>query len=141
MIRRLAGHVRRQASRPTVGQALRFGTVGAIGFWFDTGTVYAARGWLGLYGAGLLAYFVAATVTWWLNRRWTFRFRGDGSALRQWARFLLANGAGFVLNRGLYAILVTVSPLCAAYPVLAVAAGCFAGMFSNFGLSKALVFR
>jgi putative flippase GtrA len=139
--RRLVARMRRQASRPVVAQFLRFGVVGAIGFGFDTATVYASRAWLGLYGAGVLAYFVAATVTWWLNRQWTFRGGRDRSALRQWGRFLLANGAGFVLNRGLYAILVTASPFCATYPVVAVAAGCLAGMFSNFGLSRALVFR
>ena len=68
---------------------------------------------LGLYGAGLVSYFVAATGTWLFNRLWTFRGRGSGPAHRQWARFLAANLLGFTLNRGTYALLVTFVALCA----------------------------
>jgi putative flippase GtrA len=125
----------------TLVQFLMFGTVGAVGFVADTATVYALRHRLGLYGAGAVAYGVAASVTWLLNRLWTFRGSGTGPAHRQWARFLLVNLAGFVLNRGTYAALVTFVPLCAAEPVWAVAAGALAGMFLNFSLSRSMVFR
>ena len=122
-------------------QFLRFGTVGAFGFVVDTATVYATRGMLGLYGAGILAFLVAATANWALNRVWTFRGQGSGAAHRQWAMFLAANSLGFVLNRGAYFILVTISTLCAANPVLAVGAGSITGMFANFTLSRRIVFR
>jgi putative flippase GtrA len=125
----------------TLVQFLMFGGVGAVGFVADTATVYALRRSLGLYGAGAVAYGVAATVTWILNRVWTFRGKGSGPAHRQWARFLLVNLGGFVLNRGTYAVLVTFAPLCAAEPVWAVAAGAIAGMFLNFSLSRAMVFQ
>jgi hypothetical protein len=46
-----------------------------------------------------------------------------------------------VLNRGTYAILITFVPLCAQEPVYAVGAGAIAGMFVNFSLSRAMVFR
>ncbi len=116
--------------------------MGAVGFLFDTATVYAARPLVGIYGAGALAYCVAATVNWALNRAWTFRGARDGRALhRQWALFLAANLAGFVLNRGTFAVLVALVPLCARQPVLAVAAGAVAGMGLNFALSRAVVFR
>ena len=118
-----------------------FGTVGTIGFLFDTATVYSLRHSLGLYGAGMVAYVVAATVTWLLNRLWTFRGSGSGPIHRQWVRFLAVNLLGFVLNRGTYALLVTFVALCAAQPVFAVAAGALAGMFLNFKLSRSLVFR
>ena len=78
----------------------------------------ALRYRLGLYGAGLVSYLVAATGTWLCNRLWTFRGSGGGPAHRQWARFLTANAVGFVLNRGTYALLVTFVALCAAQPVL-----------------------
>lgn len=133
--------IRRVARHPVIPQFLRFGTVGVIGFLVDTATVYALRSAVGLYVAGLAAYLVAATATWWLNRQWTFRGRGSGSALRQWGRFLLANLGGFVLNRGAYMLLVMFVPFCAEHPVLAVGAGAIAGMFSNFGLSRSVVFR
>lgn len=127
---------------PLVGQMLRFGVVGACGFVVDTATVYALRAALGLYGAGLAAFFVAATVTWALNRAWTFRGLGGARAAHhQWLRFLAANSIGFVLNRGAYALLVTFSALCVAFPVLATAGGAVAGMGVNFLLSRRLVFR
>jgi putative flippase GtrA len=122
-------------------QFVQFATVGLAGLLVDACVVYAARGRVGLYVAGLLSYLVAVTVTWALNRTWTFRGVGQGSALRQWARFVVANLLGFVLNRGAYFTLVTVSPLCAAQPIYAVAAGAIAGMSANFTLSRGVVFK
>jgi len=121
-------------------QFLRFGTVGAAGFVVDTAAVYLLRGWLGLYGAGAAAYVGAATFTWLLNRIWTFRGAHRGGIGRQWALFLAAQSLGFVVNRGVFATLVTVSPLCEAHPVLAVFAGTLAGMFLNFATARRFVF-
>ncbi len=134
-------HVATAARIATLVQFLMFGTVGTVGFLVDTATVYSLRQALGLYGAGMAAYVVAATVTWFLNRIWTFRGRGSGPLHQQWGRFLVVNLGGFVLNRGTYALLITFVPLCAEEPVLAVAAGAIAGMFVNFGLSRSMVFR
>jgi len=123
-----------------VMQFLRFGTVGGIGFMFDTAVVYALRGPLGLYAAGAAAYVVAATVTWALNRAWTFRGPHRLSMRRQWAVFLATNSVGFVVNRGVFAALVTWSTFCRDYPVVAIAAGVAAGMFLNFAAARKLVF-
>lgn len=125
----------------TVAQFLKFGTVGTLGFVADTAVVYALRGMLGLYAAGMVSYLLVATLNWALNRVWTFRGQGSGPAHRQWARFLAANLLGLVLNRGTYAALVTIVPLCARQPVFAVAAGSLAGMLVNFTLSRRMVFR
>jgi putative flippase GtrA len=128
------------AQRRIVAQFLRFGVVGAIGFVIDTATVYAVRHALGLYGAGLAGYVVAATANWLFNRLWTFRGEGSGSAHRQWALFMVANLGGFVLNRGTYALLVTFAAAAARQPVIAIAAGAVAGLLVNFVLSRR-VFR
>ena len=121
---------------------LRFGVVGAIGFVADTAVLYGAIALgSGLYLGRALSYLAAATTTWALNRAWTFRGRGDGPAQRQWALFVAVNLIGFVLNYGTYAALVTFVPLVAAHPVLGVAAGSIAGMFTNFALSRQVVFR
>ena len=119
----------------------RFGLVGLVGFCVDTGVVYALRYSLGLYGAALVSYVLAASVTWFLNRLWTFKGRGGGKVHRHWALFLFANLGGFVLNRGAYALLVTFVPLCARQPVFAITVGMLAGMTSNFMLSRSIVFR
>lgn len=144
LARQLPPPARRYATPARIAilsQFMMFGVVGAIGFLADTATVYSLRYSLGLYGAGAAAYVVAATVTWLLNRVWTFRGQGTGPVHQQWARFLMVNLGGFVLNRGTYAILVTFVPLCAEQPVYAVGAGAIVGMFLNFRLSRAIVFR
>jgi len=129
--------------RRLIGQALRFGTVGVIGFAVDTATVYLAHFLAGadLYTAGALAYVVAATTTWALNRAWTFADAPRDRPARQWAVFLAVQLAGFALNRGTYAALVTFLPLAATHPVIAVAAGSIAGMGVNFLTARLIVFR
>lgn len=129
------------AQRAVFFQFLRFGVVGVAGFVIDTATVYGLRGSLGLYGAGAVAYVVAASGNWLLNRVWTFRGKGSGPAHHQWMKFMVANLFGFVLNRGTYAILVTFVAAAASQPVIATAAGAVAGMFLNFHLSRRVVFR
>jgi putative flippase GtrA len=139
--RLLVGRSVSQTQRLIIAQFLRFGTVGVIGFLVDTATVYGLRRMLGLYGAGLIAYVIAATGNWALNRIWTFRGHGSGPAHRQWAMFMLTNLAGFVLNRGAYILLVTFVAAATRQPIIATAAGAIAGMFANFSLSRRLVFR
>ncbi len=124
-----------------LAQFVKFGSVGLIGLVMDTAAVYGLRGSLGLYGAGVVAYGVAASGNWLLNRIWTFRGQGAGPAHRQWARFLAANLVGFALNRGTYALLVTFVAAAAHQPVIATSAGAIAGMFVNFHLSRRMVFR
>lgn len=123
-----------------VWKFLRFGTVGASGFVIDTAVVYGLRGAIGLYGAGAAAYVVAATYTWWANRMWTFRGSHRLAMREQWMLFLATNSVGFVINRGIFAALVTFVPFCADYPVVAIAAGVAAGMFLNFAAALKLVF-
>jgi putative flippase GtrA len=129
------------SQRLIIVQFLRFGTVGGVGFLVDTATVYGLRRSLGLYGAGLVAYVIAATGNWALNRIWTFRGHGSGPAHRQWVMFMLTNLAGFALNRGAYILLITFVAAATRQPVIATAAGAVAGMFANFSLSRRLVFR
>ncbi|HUN42479.1 MAG TPA: GtrA family protein [Acetobacteraceae bacterium] len=122
-------------------QFLMFGTVGTFGFVIDTCIVYSLRGQLGLYGAGFASYFVAVTFTWLCNRLWTFRGQGEGPAHQQWARFFAVNLVGFTLNRGTYVLMIAFVPICRQQPIFATGAGAIAGMFMNFGLSRAIVFR
>ena len=124
-----------------LAQFVKFGGVGLIGLAIDTTSVYALRDWLGLYGAGMLGYVIAASGNWALNRIWTFRGKGSGKAHHQWGRFMAANLVGFLLNRGTYALLVTFVAIAARQPVIATSAGACAGIFVNFHLSRRVVFR
>ena len=120
---------------------VRFGIVGVFGFCWDTATVYATRGFAGIYLAGVLGFLVSASANWALNRVWTFRGQVHVAPHIQWARFMAANAVGFVFNRGTFFILVTISPLCRQNPVIAISAGAIFGLAFNYFLSKKLVFR
>ncbi len=131
----------RLPSLATVKQFLRFGVVGGMGFLVDTATVYLLLGAVGVYWAGALSYPVAASFTWAANRAWTFRGVHAGPAHRQWARFMAANLLGALLNRGTYFVMVALIPFAARHPVVALLGGVAAGMFVNFGMARAVVFR
>jgi putative flippase GtrA len=124
-----------------IGQFFRFGTVGTSGFLIDTAIVYGLKGKLGIYAAGMMSYLVVASWCWALNRCWTFGGHGSGPSHHQWARYLLMNLLGLVINRGTYAALVTGITLCAIQPVFATAGGAVAGMTLNFALARQMVFR
>jgi len=119
----------------------RFGIVGVAGFVVNTAAVYAVRGLVGLYAAGVLAWALAATTTWWLNRSWTFAGRGNGAMHHQWLRFLSVSLVGFVLYYTTFSLLVSHFRICAVQPVIAILGGVLLGMVSNFTLSRQLVFR
>jgi len=122
-------------------QLLRFSAVGVVGFAVDTATLYAVLGLgAGLYTGRLASYLAAATVTWALNRRFTFYEKRTDRVATEWARFLAANSIGGVVNYTTYAALVATLPFVALHPWLGVAAGSLAGLAVNFTLSRRLVF-
>jgi putative flippase GtrA len=124
-------------------QFLRFGLVGVLGLGVDTAALYFAKDvlGLGLYGGRVFSYLVAATFTWAANRRYTFTQADTSHPIHQWGKFLAANAVGGLVNYGVYAALVTLWPLAAAYPVIGIAAGSLSGMTFNFIASKRWVFK
>jgi putative flippase GtrA len=119
------------------GQFLRFCLVGAVGFVVDAGVLEALVRFdlAGLYLGRVLSYLVAATATWWLNARFTFRAAGD------WHRYVAINAVGAVVNYAVYAAVLWAVPAVKALPSLAVAAGAAVALLVNFSANRALVFR
>jgi len=124
-------------------QFLAFGVVGTVGFLVDAGVLTLALAFsdLGYYWGRLLSFLAAATVTWALNRRYTFRAAAKDRRFMQWARFVAVNSGGGLVNYATYAALIAASALVRDWPVLGVAAGSIAGLLVNFTLSKWLVFK
>ena len=123
---------------------IRFGAVGVVAFAIDAGTLWTAvhQFGFGLYSGRALSFVTAATVAWYLNRRFTFQDRGAiGSSHQQWAAYLLASLTGAIANVGTYTLLVAFLPAFARAPTLAVAAGSLAGMLVNFNAYSRFVFR
>ena len=124
----------------TTHQFVRFATIGAVAFFVDTAVLYAALG-LGAnpYLGRVASFLAAATLTWVLNRRYTF-VATDGAPLVQWAKFLGANAVGGFVNYSVYAALIAFVPIVRAHPVLGVAAGSLCGLVLNFSVSRQWVF-
>lgn len=130
----------RRLVRSILPQFLKFAVVGTIGFITDTATVYVIRDAIGIYAAGFAGSAASTSITWPLNRHWTFN--GAGGAIRRLLPLYIAtNLLTLALNRSVFIILVTFVPLCARQPIFAVAAGSIAGMFVNFFFKRSLVFR
>jgi putative flippase GtrA len=124
-------------------QFARFAVVGIVGFAVDTATLYAvvAVFSLNLYAARVVSFLVAASVTWFLNRTWTFPMPVRQSAPRQWLAFLSANSLGGIVNYLVYAVLIGAVALARRWPVIAIGMGSLSGLSLNFLLSRTLVFR
>ncbi len=124
-------------------QLLRFGISGVAGFLVDAGIV-ALSTQVFLVGPVLsqvISFSVAVTVTWLINRHWTFAEHASDEWLREFGRYIAANSIGAVVNNSVYAILVLTAVTFSKDPVLAVAAGSVAGMVFNYSSSNFLVFK
>lgn len=124
-------------------ELLLFALVGVAGFLVDAGIVFALTrsAMMGPIPAQVLAFAVAVTATWLLNRRITFAHRASPHFLREWLHYMAANSAGAVITNGVYVLLVLSVAQTAREPVLALAAGALTGLAFNFTASRAWVFR
>ena len=128
---------------------LRFGIVGGIGFLVDAGVLTFMLTWgLGPYSGRVVSFLAAATITWILNR--SFTFRRDSSSdihpaprnpMGEWLVYLGLMVIGGLVNYGVYAAAVTFLEPVRMHPVIGVALGSIAGMGVNFWTSKTLVFE
>lgn len=135
------GAIYREALRhPSVKQFMRFAVVGIVGLvvnasivglWTQSGSPLVAQA---------IAFPAAVTVTWFLNRRYTFG-ASRYAVHHEWMRYVLANALGWAANNGTYFYLVLHVAFAWKHPMVAVAAGSIAGMLLNFTGSKFLVFH
>ncbi|TWH76039.1 putative flippase GtrA [Azomonas agilis] len=121
-------------------QFLRFLVVGTIGFIVNAGIVEFLYVHVGLVWCQLIAFPIAATCTWWLNRNYTFT-PTKSSIFKEWSRYITANGLGWFINNGVYFFLVLNVSYVHMQPVLAVAAGSCTGLAFNFLMTRLFVFR
>ena len=120
---------------------LSFAVVGGIGFVVDVGVLYLLAPSLGWYAARVVSFIAAATATWLLNRRFTFRARHSGTSIvREYVHYMLTMLAGALVNYTAYVITLhwVGGPLA---PALGVAIGSCAGLVVNFLSARHIVFR
>jgi len=123
-------------------RVLGFAAVGAAGFVVDASLLAAQVYLLGIgpYAARAGSFTAAATTTWWLNRRHTFRGLGRYSTRNEYWRYIVVQSLGALTNLGTYAAVVAGMPWFANYPVLALAIGAVPGLAVNYILGRLFVF-
>lgn len=125
-----------------MSRLIRFSIVGIAGFALDAFVllVFIELVSINPFVARIPSFLFAATLTWWLNRSWTFRDNPDLPLLRQWLKYLLAMKAGAAVNLLVYATALVTSDSIYLYPVVGVALGSLAGLTVNYLLASRLVF-
>lgn len=92
-----------------------------------------------MYIARALSFISAVFVTWSLNRSITFKHRISGqSQLKEFFTYFLYMISGGLINYAVYVVLISTNQLIYELPVIAVAIGSIAGMFTNYMLSAYL---
>ena len=120
----------------------RFAAVGTAGFLLDAAVLVLLTELLGInpFVARIPSFLAAATLTWWLNRSWTFMDRSHAPVFQQWIRYLLAMKVGAAVNLMVYALALGFSNTVYMFPALGVAAGSIAGLTVNYLLATRLIF-
>lgn len=121
---------------------LRFCAVGTVGFAVDAGaleTLTRLAGW-NPYSTRVMSFLIAASVTWLLNRRFTFEVESQSHLPREWLHYVSVNAIGGLVNYGVYALSVHEISFVHSHLIVGVAAGSIAGLAVNYTASRHLVF-
>ena len=98
-------------------------------------------GW-NAYLARVLSFLLAATVTWWWNRYYTFAARrSDRSAHVEWLHWLGLMSFGALINYGIYALLLMNFPVLHRWPAVAGATGLAVVALVNFATARGMLFK
>jgi putative flippase GtrA len=121
---------------------LTFAVAGTLGFLTHAVVLTALVAGLRVpaYRAWFPAFALAVTVTYAINRGWTFRARAGDDRAPEYTRYVVVQSAGAALNYGTYAAALWMHPLFQARPVAALALGSLAGMVANYLTARHLAF-
>lgn len=128
-----------------------FAIAGTLGFVVDVCLLYATAGLFGWYGGRVFSFLGAATTTWVINRRWTFRSTHSSIAypasteplFKEYLKYLSSMLGGAAFNYGTFVLVMHYASSNAIpnAPILGVMAGSIAGLFANFLAARYWVFR
>ncbi len=117
-----------------------FVVAGGLAFLVDVGVLALLRNALGVYGARVVSFWAAATLTWLVNRNLSFAGRkASGSMLSEYLRYLLLMLGGGLANLAVYSLLAWCFVQTPLWLTVYVACGTLAGMGINYlGMSRLL---
>jgi putative flippase GtrA len=115
-------------------QLFRFGIVGIIGFCVDGGLLFVIMTFYNEpYFIRLISFPAAVTVTWYLNRNWTFTSSSSREIpQKEYQRYLMVQIVGAMTNYLFFLVtlkFIEQTPLGALF---ALAIGSLAGLLVNF---------
>jgi putative flippase GtrA len=128
-----------------VRRLFTFAFAGGMGFVADAVVLQVLAEGLGLqvHFARVLSFLAAVTVTWQINRHFTFRRepanQRDGLFV-EWAKYLASSLFGGAFNYGAFSLAIALSPYVRDHLYIGVAIGSLAGMLVNYGLYSRFVF-
>lgn len=88
-----------------------------------------------------IAFWPAVTFNWFFNRIMTFKARPLTPPLKQWSKYAVSSGIGFLLNWGTYALLTTHIKFFETYLILALFVGVLVGTVFNFLMANTVIFK
>lgn len=128
---------------PTLFQSriCRFAVIGSIGFAIEAAvlTVISTQSRFDVIYGRLLSFPMAVIVTWFLNRKLTFK--SDTAPLAESIRYFSAQSFGALVNLGLFYMLVASFGFMAQFPILPLSFAAAAGLIVNYLTSRAWVFK
>lgn len=123
-------------------QFIRFAGVGGIGFVVDGGILlFLVHSGVNPFVARLMSFPFAAVATWWFNRMWTFRGRGEYGRRRELTSYLAVQLTGAFVNYGIYSLVLSIIGMSLFATTVAFCLGSTAGFLVNFLGARQLVFR
>jgi putative flippase GtrA len=127
---------------PTRTLLAGFLSVGALGFLLDVSVFQT----LFIFGYGAIAARIvsagaAITLTWYLNRRHVFRTAQTSRSGPEYARYLLVQTAGLVVNLGVFLALLNGVQVLRDVPVVALCGGALVAITFNFLGARYWAFR
>ncbi len=114
---------------------LRFCVVGTVGFVVDSGTTLLLTQIFEYdpYRSRIVAFIIAATATWALNRRFTFR---SERGVATWIPYVVVTSIGAGINVGTYVVWLIFVPANAAGILSGIALGSGVALGFNFFVSR-----
>ncbi|OOZ36950.1 hypothetical protein BOW51_04770 [Solemya velesiana gill symbiont] len=122
---------------------LRFCYVGAAGFITDATILMLLVYQFGssLVTARLISFSIALTVTWLLNRHFTFYEKKSPEEFNEWLRYAIINGIGGAINLGTYFFVISLELNLITHPFIALVISSAVALIFNYWGSRLIVFR
>lgn len=134
--------MQQQTDAPRVAEFARFLVVGSVGFAVDCSVMLLMlRQGNTAFASRLASFALAVTVTWALNRAWTFTGNKGQDKRREYAAYVVLQSIGAAINLGVFFAFLAMFPSQRDRPVLALIVGAIPALAFNFAASKFIVFR